>query len=337
MCGLSVRFLFNKIEVNGLENYPKGKVPVILASNHQSAFLDPIILAILSDHPVHFLARADVFNRWSKWFFSALNMMPIYRARDGYASLSKNQQIFDNCYKILSQKGRIVMFPESNQDLPYYLRPLTKGIGRIALNSQNKIEDDIWLQPVGINYFNHFHSGHKLIVNYGKPICVKDFQTIYNKNNNQGYVQLIGSLSEGIKKMMVIPENGDAYAMQIRIFNKSNEAFNFTALRNKLSQGDFVQEVYPKKWLWPIKVLVMLPNWPFILALFAVLKFVVASPVWAASIKMAFGALVLPLWFLMNFIIMCITLNWKWAFGVLFLQFICMAIYPRISAAIRGA
>ena len=51
---------YKKFRREGAHNIPRGK-PVIYAPNHQSAFMDPVVVATVSKGQVHFLVRADVF------------------------------------------------------------------------------------------------------------------------------------------------------------------------------------------------------------------------------------------------------------------------------------
>ena len=46
---LSIPFYFSSVEINGKENIPKECRPIILAPNHQNAFLDAIVIAVAHD------------------------------------------------------------------------------------------------------------------------------------------------------------------------------------------------------------------------------------------------------------------------------------------------
>ena len=86
--------MYREIKIDGLANIPKNK-PLLLLSNHQNALLD--ILLITTQWPVRmwYLARADIFkNALLRKLFTYLQMMPIYRMRDGKATLHKKQSDF---------------------------------------------------------------------------------------------------------------------------------------------------------------------------------------------------------------------------------------------------
>ena len=88
-------FYFRKIKIYGLENIPK-EGGVLFSPNHQGAFLDPLLVGCNIPKRVTSLTRSDVFGGPFQWFLDALSMLPVYRIRNGYASLKKNEAIFEN-------------------------------------------------------------------------------------------------------------------------------------------------------------------------------------------------------------------------------------------------
>ncbi len=161
---------FRRVYKQGLSNIPKNK-PVIFAANHQNSLIDPIVIATTKFSPVFFLTKSDVFRKpaIAKILFS-LNMLPIYRERDGADFMEKNKAIFDRCSEILSTNGRIIIFPEGSHNTQNRLRNLKKGIARIALQANAETEEDIWIVPVGLNYSNTRNKAADLLVSYGNAI-----------------------------------------------------------------------------------------------------------------------------------------------------------------------
>src|SRR6476661_4160959 len=81
---------------------PKNQA-VIIISNHGNSFMDAILIAIALKRKIHFLTRADVFNKpWKRWFLRNINMMPVYRIRDGREALLNNNLIFEKCRSVLA-------------------------------------------------------------------------------------------------------------------------------------------------------------------------------------------------------------------------------------------
>lgn len=330
LCRTSIQCYFSNIEFNGKEGVPVGDKPIIFAANHQSAFLDAIILAVFSKEPIYFLARSDVFKGPLGKFLRAINMMPIYRMRDGIKKLSLNDAIFEKCSQLLSENKRILIFPEGFQLDVAYLRPLTKGLVRIALNTQVALDEEIRIVPLGINYFNNFHSGHKLMFNYGTPISVPSFLDEYKVHENKGYRALLSVVSEGIKEQLLIPEETDDYESKKKAFNRKNENVNFSSLRSKIAQGTFESSETKHGWAKILKYLLYIPNLPAI----GILSFILGKTTdkhFIASMKIAFGALVFPPWLLICFLCSLVFLNLKWAVIILFIQYISMYLVPKVS------
>lgn len=101
---LGLQQYFRRIDLAGLENIPEG-VPVILAANHPTAFLEPCIMACFSGHTLNFLVRGDMFRKGiHDWLLRSLNMLPIFRIRDGgYVNLKQNYATFAACNEALAK------------------------------------------------------------------------------------------------------------------------------------------------------------------------------------------------------------------------------------------
>ena len=84
------------------------------------------------------------------WFLDALKMLPVYRIRDGFSSLKKNNVIFEMCYDLLRDKKKLMMFSEGSHHNEYFLKRISKGSSRLALDAQIKsAHKNIYLIPVG--------------------------------------------------------------------------------------------------------------------------------------------------------------------------------------------
>ncbi|MBT8232059.1 MAG: 1-acyl-sn-glycerol-3-phosphate acyltransferase [Bacteroidia bacterium] len=311
-------FYFSSIEINGLKNISKSG-PIIFAPNHQNAFLDAIVVAMVSPRPIYFLARASVFSSIFNRFLRAINMRPVFRIRDGYESLSKNAEVFDECSKLLSEGKTLLLFPEADHGIEYYLRPLSRGLSRIAYQGQLATDSDVQILPVGINYFDHVRSGSKLTLNFGEPLKVKEFITndfppghIYN--------EIRTSLSLELKKVMVIPDKADNYGLK-KSSLKDLEHLDFDKLRMTLGEDENIQKPNSpiKKYL---RSIFYIPNAPFYLLVKAILKKKVKDPIFHASIKYAFAMLASPIWLGAIFLVIFKLYSLKVAICVLFIQIV---------------
>ncbi len=183
----SFRQYYDKIIVQGLENIPENE-PVIFAPNHLNALMDA--LAILSLPPFKqvkvYLSRADLFKlpKPIVSFIRFAKLMPAFRIRDGYENLTKNKASFDEADEVLLHNAAICIMPEGDQGTERKIRPLVKGIFRIAFSAQQKLPEgkSVHILPVGIDLGDFMRFGQHLIINIGKPIRVADYLDNYLEN-----------------------------------------------------------------------------------------------------------------------------------------------------------
>lgn len=188
--------------------------PLVYAGNHQSAFVDALIVSCGSPKQANFLLRSDVFKPGLVTKLLELyNMMPIYRQRDGIDALDKNDAIFEKCHKMLKDEELLIIFPEGNCMLKYNLRPLKKGVTRIVMQAAEKFDYKLLTQivPVGINYGHHTRFQTDLLVNYGDPINVSDYYEEYKKNQAETMTKMLRDLSERMKGTMIHITNMKIY------------------------------------------------------------------------------------------------------------------------------
>ncbi|WP_232225208.1 lysophospholipid acyltransferase family protein [Seonamhaeicola sp. S2-3] len=196
---LGMFFYFKKVLVHGINNIPKDK-PVLLLGNHQNALLDPLLIAVYANRFSFFLTRAAVFKKTliSK-ILKSLQMLPVYRIRDGWHSLTNNNAIFETCSKLLYQNEAIVIFPEGNHNLERRVRPLSKGFTRIVFDTLEKYPNiDLQLVPIGFNYQDALNFPDSTSLIFGKPIAAKEF---ISKNRHDNVNALKEAVYSELKKL----------------------------------------------------------------------------------------------------------------------------------------
>lgn len=210
---LYYHIFYRRIAITGRENIPHN-TPVIFAANHQNALMDALAMLFARKGKVVFLARADIFK--SKFVASLLHflkIMPVYRMRDGFESLGQNEETFDNAATVLRHNTPIGMLPEGNHAGFKRLRPLKKGICRIAFMAEERSQFKLNLHivPVGLDYSNYFNAGERLLINFGKPIKVADFFPLYRENPQRAINALRDAIAKGLKPLMLDIENEEQY------------------------------------------------------------------------------------------------------------------------------
>ncbi len=190
-------------------NYAKipHKGPVIFVSNHQNAFLDPLIILFSQARRIYFLVRANIFqNPIARFWLESLHMMPIYRVRDGLRSVAKNDTIIQKCVDLLTLgKEPLLLYAEGNHNLRRALRPLQKGVARIAFATMeaNNFELDLTIVPVGLNYSRHTRFRTDMLLYYGEPIKVKHYETLYKENPNKAYNALVNDVFKAMDALVL--------------------------------------------------------------------------------------------------------------------------------------
>ncbi|QNL21592.1 1-acyl-sn-glycerol-3-phosphate acyltransferase [Hyphobacterium sp. CCMP332] len=308
---LGLRFYFSSYKVYGTENIPK-KGAIIFTANHQNAFLDALVIVGKNERITHFLARAEVFKKpFFKWLMSLINMMPIYRIRDGWNTLNNNEEIFKACHNILASKKALLIFPEGNHGFERRLRPLSKGFTRIAFGTLTEQPDlDLKIIPVGINYHNHREFRTRVSIHFGKAIDVQPFYT--NSDDHNASLKLRNAISAQMEKLIVhIPE--DEYDIKFSQLIKMNPDFsNLLACRDlmeNLSSTDGTSSVEKEKQgsflYYFFRFYYLLP-----LQLWKIIASRIKDPVMLASIKFSIGIFVFPVFlFLQSFLVQIIFME----------------------------
>jgi 1-acyl-sn-glycerol-3-phosphate acyltransferase len=210
---IGLHFFFRKLQsVQQDEGVNKGSI--IFAPTHQNAFMDALAIVMTQPRKSYFLTQAKVFqSKIGAAFFSYIYMLPIYRERDGLHTVKKNKEIIEKCVDILTEgKHPITIYPEGNHNLRRSVRPLQKGIARIAFSTLDKNpEVELRICPVGINYSAHKKFRSDLFVVYGEPFDVKPFYETYLDNNNQGYIALLAELDKRIRPLTIDMPRGLKY------------------------------------------------------------------------------------------------------------------------------
>src|SRR4030042_4328723 len=187
---------------------------LIFAPNHQNALMDALAVLFTTRGQMVFLARADIFRK--KFIASLLyfiKILPVYRIRDGFRSVTGNDEIFDKTIDVLRNKNGLVILPEGDHVGFRRLRQLKKGICRVAFQADEATGFNlkITIIPVGIEYSNYTRFRQVLTVVYGKPVEVSEYHQLYREAPEKALNELRSRLSTEIKKLMVHIESENDY------------------------------------------------------------------------------------------------------------------------------
>lgn len=293
-------FYFKKRIIRGKENIPK-KGAVLLVSNHKNALIDPLIIATPMHRSIHFLTRASAFKiGFVKWLLSTINMMPIYRMRDGKETLARNEEIFNKCFDILAGHKCLLIFPEGTHDVRRLVRPLSKGFTRIVFGFLEKHPDTgLHIVPIGLNYTDATRFAESVSVVFGKPILADPFyreNDIFNATND-----LKAEVSARLRELTVHiePENYDDTLEKL-----GNVDFTDHEKVNKLIAdiGTHNPDHEAKKpsLLWKALKALMTVNSLFPYLVYKKFEPKIKEPEFISTTKFAIGASAFPLFYILQ-------------------------------------
>lgn len=211
----ALTLFYSDIKVIGREHIPENK-PVMFIGNHQNSFLDALHIVNNTRHFVHFLTRAEAYgNPLLDRFFYSLNMLPVYRARDGFGTIKRNEQIFEECYERLAQDDALLVFAEASHVMERRIRPLSKGFTRIVFGAEEKYNWDLDLQivPVGISYGNHRKSRTPVRIEFGEAVPALQYKEKYWTDERDAAHQLKMEIANRLKKLTLHIPNKKHYAL----------------------------------------------------------------------------------------------------------------------------
>ena len=169
--------IYKKIVITGKNNIPRNK-PIVFAPNHQNALSDSVAVILHTRFQPVWLGRADIFkSKHLAAILKFIKIIPAYRIRDGRENLAKNDKTFNDSVKILENIAALALFPEATHSGKRQMMAHKKAVSRIVFLAEEKTNNilDIQIIPTGIYYSHYWKFNRSLVLNFGEPICVKDF------------------------------------------------------------------------------------------------------------------------------------------------------------------
>ncbi|PNQ72150.1 glycerol acyltransferase [Hanstruepera neustonica] len=261
-------FYYRRIYVYNQFQVPKSG-SLLLVSNHNNALIDALLIAINSGRFSYFLTRASVFKKpLINAFLRSLNMLPVYRIRDGWSTISNNNSIFNSCSQLLSKGQTVALFPEGNHNIKRSVRNLSKGFTRIVFETFEKYpKTSLKIVPIGLNFQQADAFADSVSIHFGEPIEKQDY---YSNDTNESVVKLKNQVSQAIKQLTThIP--ADNYEETLFKLNQLHADFLNPIAVNTCIQSNF-QDCDVRKEETNLKVLK---------SIFKFLLIVMLLPVWA--------------------------------------------------------
>ena len=222
---LAFRAFFRQVHVNNRQGVVPGK-PVLLAVNHPTAFVDPLLLCEYLAPPIYNMTRGDIFQKpFFRKLMESANMFPVFRRRDGYVGRDRNEEVFDWCVDKLRTGHTVTIYVEGEHHLEKRVRPIQKGIARIAFATYDKHrQEDLQIVPVGCNYQYGDRPREEAMVNVGQPIFVRDYWEVYQQSPALAVNRLCAEIETSLKKVCfhLVGPDDDALAEQLLTLHRND-------------------------------------------------------------------------------------------------------------------
>lgn len=208
-----LKFSYRKFQVEGVENLPKDGC-TIWASNHTNALMDALVILATTPRQKVYVARADIFKKpFVIKVLTFLKIMPIYRIRDGFDSVKRNDEIISRAVDVLADRVPLSIFPEATHRARHSLLRLSKGIFHITFSVQEKVGPDVpvYIQPIGIDYGDYFRYRSTALIRFGKPINVTEFVKAHADDPQPVQMQQLREILTGKMAELIsyIPDDDD--------------------------------------------------------------------------------------------------------------------------------
>lgn len=198
---ISMYVFCRHIYLNNLEVLKKDR-PTLIACNHPTAFFDPCLVASVAKPTIHFVVRGDFFKHpfYRKLLFG-LNLIPIHRSKHAsFQQLKSNFDLMADMVDKLQENINLMVMVEGSGSINRQLRPLQKGIARLAFQTYEKYgRSDLEIIPMGVNFDDPTQYRLTPYLAFGKPLLLSDYLEIYQQNKNKAIRLLMADLEKAMK------------------------------------------------------------------------------------------------------------------------------------------
>jgi 1-acyl-sn-glycerol-3-phosphate acyltransferase len=203
---VSTRVFYRRRTILGTENL-RFDGPAIVVCNHPSTLMDVLNAGIPIRQEMFFLANYSLFkNPVSNWLLTRLYCIPVKRREDVAEGENRNNDAaFEASYQHLEAYGVLFIAAEGVSWMNRWVRPFKTGAARIAFGAENR---NLWelgvkVIPVGVSYSaaNLFRS--ELVVNFGAPVPVREWEIPWKWNADQAAEDFTAQLEQKVRDLTI--------------------------------------------------------------------------------------------------------------------------------------
>lgn len=184
--------------------------PVILITNHPNTVIDPFIMGMFLNKPVHYLVNAGVYSvPLLGWFLYNFHTIPIMRQMDkgkGGTKLETGDG-FERVEEFLStQKGYLFIAPEGGSYTGRRLQKFKTGTARMSLGAEHKVafKAGVRVLPIGIIYESPYQFRSKVWLKVGTPILASDYKAAYEEDTFKAAKKMTTDLQAAISSLIIV-------------------------------------------------------------------------------------------------------------------------------------
>lgn len=241
---MAMAVFFQKIEIRHGENVPK-RGPVVFLANHPNSIMDALLLGVVTNRKVNYLAHAGLFSgKFKSWFLHNSGVIPVYRRQDAPDKMAENVKAFEACYQALERGEAIGIFPEGTSDMSRKVKKVKTGAARIILESEklNSYHLGVRALPVGLYFFSRSRFRSKVLINIGKPIDLKPFLQLNEEDSYDAVHALTNKIQESIEKLTVNVrhEELDSFVRDIEALYREELKQSSDVAKGNSSVTDFI-------------------------------------------------------------------------------------------------
>jgi 1-acyl-sn-glycerol-3-phosphate acyltransferase len=236
------------------------KGPLLIIANHPNSFLDALIIGSYYKRRVYFLARGDAFKKpLHRFILESLNMIPVYRLREGKEFLHLNDYAFIKSIDLLSKGYAVLVFIEGICINSHELQPFKKGTARI-LEGVQKLSIHPKVHIAGIA-FNQLHGIGKKV-----NLVITEMKNYITLNNSRDRVLFNQLVLDQLNNNIIIPTT-------VTVFNTKNIFFKIHLPYYKIVKNWVAKKTKYTVFFDSVLFSILLFTYPlFLLFIFVLLK-----------------------------------------------------------------
>jgi 1-acyl-sn-glycerol-3-phosphate acyltransferase len=194
---------YSKIEITNPQYIPT-EGSLLIVANHPNSLIDPAIIGIAVQKPVHFLAKAPLFDIPVLGpIMHALGMMPAYRGSDDRSQVRRNVETLQVAAEHLAKGETVALFPEGKSHDLIRVEQVRSGAGRIAMQAIELGTRNLKILPVGINFERKEKFRSEIWVQIGEPIDANKWLADHNNDSHAAMRQLTTKIDECLKSLAI--------------------------------------------------------------------------------------------------------------------------------------